>query len=158
MALGFWQGASENHEICEALFRDLERRGLALSRRILFVTDGGSGLLKALRERFGKKLVQQRCAIHKSRNLQRHLAKPYRIEAHRRLMYGLGTDQLRRRQTDAAGAGGVAAGQERVGGGFASGGVRGAVDDTSAKGAGLATQDAAVDQPDREYVFPGPAQ
>ena len=89
MALGFWQGSSENHEICEALLRDLERRGLALSRRILFVTDGGSGLIKALRARFGKKLVHQRCAIHKSRNLQRHLAKPYRPEAHRRLMTAL---------------------------------------------------------------------
>lgn len=89
MALGFWQGSSENHEICEALFRDLEQRGLALSRRILFVTDGGSGLLKALRARFGKKLVHQRCARHKSRNLQRHLAKPYRQEAHRRLMTAL---------------------------------------------------------------------
>ena len=89
MALGCWQGSSENHEICEALFRDLERRGLALSRRILFVTDGGSGLIKALRARFGKKLLHQRCAIHKSRNLQRHLAKPYRTEAHRRLMTAL---------------------------------------------------------------------
>lgn len=89
MALGFWQGSSENHEICEALFRDLERRGLALSKRILFVTDGGSGLRKALRDRFGKKLGHQRCAIHKSRNLQRHLAKPYRHEAHRRLMMAL---------------------------------------------------------------------
>ncbi len=89
MALGFWQGSSENHEICEALFRDLEHRGLALSRRILFVTDGGSGLRKALRERFGKKLVHQRCAIHKSRNLQRHLAKPYRKEAHRQLTTAL---------------------------------------------------------------------
>jgi putative transposase len=89
MALGFWQGSSENHAICEAPFRDLDRRGLALSRRILFVTNGGSGLLKALRERFGKKLVHQRCAIHKSRNLQRHLAKPYRKEAHRRLMTAL---------------------------------------------------------------------
>jgi putative transposase len=48
------------------------------------VTDGGSGLLKALREQFGKKLVHQRCAIHKSRNLQRHLAKPYRKDAHGR--------------------------------------------------------------------------
>jgi len=45
MALGFWQGSSENHEICEALFRNLEQRGLALARRILFVTDGGSGLI-----------------------------------------------------------------------------------------------------------------
>lgn len=86
MALGFWQGSSENHKICETLFRDLERRGLALSRRILFVTDGGSGLIKALRARFGKKLVHQRCAIHKSRNLQRHLAKPFHNEAHRRLV------------------------------------------------------------------------
>ena len=89
MALGCWQGSSENHEICEALFRDLERRGLALSRRILFVTDGGSGLIKALRARFDKKLVHQRCAIHKSRNVQRHLAKPYRKEAHRQLTIAL---------------------------------------------------------------------
>ena len=89
MALGFWQGSSENHDISEALFRNLERRGLALSRRILFVTDGGSGLRNALRERFGKKLVHQRCAIHKSRNLQRHLAKPYREEAHRKFTASL---------------------------------------------------------------------
>lgn len=89
MALGFWQGSSENHEIGEALFNDLERRGLALSKRILFVTDGGSGLLKALRERFGKKLVHQRCAIHKSRNVQRHVAKRYRKEAHCKLIAAL---------------------------------------------------------------------
>jgi transposase-like protein len=89
MALGFWQGSSENHEICEALFRDLERRGLVCSKRILFVTDGGSGLRKALRERFGKKLVHQRCAIHKGRNLQRHLAKRYRHEAYQRLKTAL---------------------------------------------------------------------
>jgi len=89
MALGFWQGSSENHEICEALFNDLERRGIALSKRIFFVTDGGSGLLKALRERFGKKLVHQRCALHKSRNVQRHLAKSYRKETHRKLTTAL---------------------------------------------------------------------
>ena len=53
------------------------------------MTDGGSGLLKALRARFGKKLVHQRCAIHKSRTLQRHLAKRYRKEAQTRLMTAL---------------------------------------------------------------------
>ena len=53
------------------------------------MTDGGSGLLKALRARFGKKLVHQRCAIHKSRNVQKHLAKPYRKEAHRKLTTAL---------------------------------------------------------------------
>ena len=89
MALGFWQGSSENHEICEALFNDLERRGLALSKRLLFVTDGGSGLIKALRARFGKKLLHQRCAIHKSRNVQRHLPTPYRKAAHHQLKTAL---------------------------------------------------------------------
>lgn len=88
-ALGFWEGSSENHEICEALFSDLERRGLKLSKRILFVTDGGSGIIKALRDRFGKKLIHQRCTIHKDRNIQKHLAKKYRREAHRRFAIAL---------------------------------------------------------------------
>jgi len=89
MALGFWQGSSENHVLVEELLGDLERRGLVLSRRVLFITDGGKGVIKALRERFGNKLMHQRCAIHKSRNLQKHLAKPYRKEAHRRLWAAL---------------------------------------------------------------------
>ena len=84
-ALGFWEGSSENHEICEALFRGLECRGLALSRRILFVTDGGSGLINALRARCGKKLLHQYCAIHKSRNVQRHVPTQYRKAAHHQL-------------------------------------------------------------------------
>ena len=79
----------ENQEIGEALFNDLECRGLALSKRILFVTDGGSGLPKALRERSGKKLVQKRCVIHTNRNLQRHLAKSYRNEPYRKLTTAL---------------------------------------------------------------------
>ena len=47
-ALGFWQGATENHVICEELLADLERRGLVLSKRILWVSDGGKGIVKAL--------------------------------------------------------------------------------------------------------------
>jgi putative transposase len=89
MALGFWQGSSENHVLCEELFQDLERRGLKLFNRLIFITDGGSGLIKALRDRFGKKLLHQRCSIHKSRNLQKHLAKKYRKEAHRLLTNAL---------------------------------------------------------------------
>src|SRR3989337_966456 len=88
--LGFWQGATENHEICEALFSELESRGLVLSKRILFVTDGGKGIIKALKERVGGGLVHQRCTIHKDRNIQRHLAKRWRQEAHRRFRGGLG--------------------------------------------------------------------
>jgi transposase-like protein len=87
--LGFWEGATENHEICEELFLDMERRGLMLFRKILWVTDGGKGILKALRDRFGKKLIHQRCTIHKDRNIQSHLAKKYRKEAHRRFKIAL---------------------------------------------------------------------
>jgi len=87
--LGFWQGATENHEICEELFGDLQRRGLGLTKKILWITDGGKGILKALKDRFGKKLIHQRCTIHKDRNIQRHLAKRYRKEAHRRFKTAL---------------------------------------------------------------------
>ena len=88
-ALGFWQGATENHEICEELLADMEERGLCLSKKTLFITDGGRGVIKALKERFGVKLLHQRCIIHKDRNIQRHLAKKYRKEAHRRFMGAL---------------------------------------------------------------------
>lgn len=87
--LGFWQGATENHEICEELFTDIERRGLKLSKKIIWITDGGKGIIKALKERFGKKLIHQRCTIHKDRNIQKHLAKKYRKEAHRRFTTAL---------------------------------------------------------------------
>ncbi len=82
--LGFWEGATENHVLCQALLSDLESRGLKLSEQVLFITDGGSGMLKCLRERYGKDLVQQRCTIHKDRNIQSHLPKRYKKEAHRR--------------------------------------------------------------------------
>lgn len=88
-ALGFWEGSSENHVICEELFKNLESRKLFLSKNILFITDGGSGIIKALNDRYGKKLLHQRCAIHKSRNLQKHLPEKYRKEAHRLLMTAL---------------------------------------------------------------------
>jgi len=87
--LGFWEGATENHEICEGLLSDMERRGLRLSKKILWVTDGGKGILKTLRDRYGKKLMHQRCTIHKDRNIQSHLAKKYRKEAHRRFKIAL---------------------------------------------------------------------
>ncbi len=88
-SLGFWQGATENHVVCEELLGDLEGRGLGVSRRVIWVTDGGKGIHKALKDRLGKKFIHVRCAIHKSRNIERHLAKRYRKEAHRRLMTAL---------------------------------------------------------------------
>jgi transposase-like protein len=87
--LGFWEGASENNEVCRELFADMERRGLKISKEIIFVTDGGKGIIKVLKDRFGKKLIHQRCTIHKDRNIQRHLAKRYRKEAQRRFKTAL---------------------------------------------------------------------
>lgn len=82
--LGFWEGATENHDICQELLSDIKRRGLELHNGILYITDGGGGIIKALRELYGKWLLHQRCTNHKDRNIQKHLPKKYRKEAHRR--------------------------------------------------------------------------
>lgn len=81
-ALGFFEGATENHEVCSEVIADLERRGVLLNKRVLFITDGGKGIIKMLKSLFGKHLIHQRCTIHKDRNIQRHLPKRYRKMAH----------------------------------------------------------------------------
>jgi len=82
-SLGFWEGSTENSEICKELIDSLERRKLKVHDEIIWVTDGGSGVIKCLRDRFGKRLIHVRCWIHKLRNIVRHLAKRYRQEAKR---------------------------------------------------------------------------
>lgn len=82
MVLGYWEGATENSDICNELFSDLERRNLRITPQIIFVTDGGKGIIKSLRDKFGKKFVHQRCTIHKDHNLQKHVAKKYRNKIH----------------------------------------------------------------------------
>lgn len=89
LVLGFWEGATENAEVAETLLADLEQRGLKLSARVLFIIDGGKGLAKTLKSGYGRKLLLQRCTIHKDRNLQAHLPKRHRAEAHRRFRIAL---------------------------------------------------------------------
>jgi transposase-like protein len=43
-----------------------------------------SSISRHLKERFGKQLMYQCCTVHKVRNIQSHLPKKYRQEAHRR--------------------------------------------------------------------------
>jgi transposase-like protein len=69
-ALGFWEGVTEHAEVAHMLLAELEERGLKLSAKVLFIIDGGQGLAKALRDRYGRKLVLPRCTLHKDRNLQ----------------------------------------------------------------------------------------
>ena len=89
MALGFFEGATENHEVCDGMLADLEDRGLRLHKRVIFITDGGKGIIKSLKERFGKHLIHQRCTIHKDRNIQAHLPKRYRKVAHKKYRIAL---------------------------------------------------------------------
>jgi transposase-like protein len=89
MMIGFWEGATENQETAQMLLSDLEGRGLKLSAKVLFIIDGGKGIARALKDRYGRKLLIQRCTIHKDRNLQAHLPKKYRAEAHRRFRIAL---------------------------------------------------------------------
>jgi len=54
---GFYEGSTENREVCQTLFESLEKRGLTLSKRIRFVSDGGRGVIEALTDYFGKKPI-----------------------------------------------------------------------------------------------------
>src|SRR5437879_12794107 len=56
---------------------------------MLFTIDGVKLLAKTLKSRYGRKLLLPRCTIHKDRNLQAHLPKKYRQEAHRRFSLAL---------------------------------------------------------------------
>jgi transposase-like protein len=83
-ALGLWEGATENQEIARSLFSDMESRGLQWNKEILFVTDGGGGIIRALKDRFKEGLIHERCTSHKDRNIERNVGKKYSREAHRR--------------------------------------------------------------------------
>ena len=73
--LGFWEGSTENSEVCLALLSDLVERGLNAQQSMLFVIDGGKALRRAIRMVFGKRALVQRCQIHKMRNVTGHLPK-----------------------------------------------------------------------------------
>lgn len=73
--LGVWIGATENAAVCGELLDDLIERGLDAHKRYLFVIDGSKALRAAIRERFGRRGLVQRCQIHKQRNVLSHLPK-----------------------------------------------------------------------------------
>ncbi len=89
-ALGFWEGATENSTICTELLNDLENRGLELHEDVIFVCDGGKGIHKALKMRFGANLLLQRCTVHKCRNIEKQLPEQYRKGARMRYNRAIG--------------------------------------------------------------------
>lgn len=78
-ALGLWEGTTENQAVCQALLRDLVRRGLAAERTRLYVIDGGKGLRAAILAAFGEHALVQRCRVHKRRNVLDHLPERERV-------------------------------------------------------------------------------
>lgn len=71
--LGFWEGATENAAVCNALLSNLVERGLDTNRAMLFIIDGSKALAKAIRSVMGNCAKIQRCQVHKKRNVLEHL-------------------------------------------------------------------------------------
>jgi transposase-like protein len=76
--LGIYQADTENSKSCLDLLNDLQVRGLPESG-LLFVVDGGSGLNKALEEKYqvhdkkNRRAIRVRCFVHKWRNIEKAL-------------------------------------------------------------------------------------
>jgi transposase-like protein len=64
LALGLWEGSSENAAVASALLADLVDRGLDIEQGLLFVIDGSKALRKAIRRVFGHEVPVQRCVRH----------------------------------------------------------------------------------------------
>jgi len=75
--LGLWPGATENAEVSGQLLDELIERGLSTQQRYLFILDGSKALKKAVKARFGRQVLIQRCCLHKERNIQKYLPKKY---------------------------------------------------------------------------------
>jgi transposase-like protein len=73
LALGLWDGSTENATVAAALLADLVDRGLDVEQGLLFVIDGSKGLRKAIRQVFGNDVPVGRCVQHKQRNVLDHL-------------------------------------------------------------------------------------
>ena len=78
--LGIFQADTENSGSCIELLNALEGRGLK-SEGLLFIVDGGSGLNKALNEKYlcddkhRRRAVRIRCHVHKWRNIEKALGR-----------------------------------------------------------------------------------
>jgi putative transposase len=73
LALGLWEGSTENAAVAGALLSDLVDRGVDVEQGLLFVIDGSKALRKAIRRVFGNDVPVQRCTQHKERNVLDHL-------------------------------------------------------------------------------------
>jgi transposase-like protein len=76
--LGLREGATENSTACTELLADLVERNLRTDYTILAVLDGSKALAKAVRAVWGKRVLIQRCQVHKLRNVTDQLPESMR--------------------------------------------------------------------------------
>ncbi|HEV7808037.1 MAG TPA: transposase [Solirubrobacteraceae bacterium] len=69
VALGLWEGSTENATLARSLLADLVDRGLDPGQAILFVLDGGKALRRAIKDVFGEHALVHRYHRHKERNV-----------------------------------------------------------------------------------------
>jgi len=79
--LGAWEGSTENSRVCIDLLQNLIERGFDPSACKLAVIDGSKALRKALDDVFGKRILVQRCQVHKKKNVAEYLPKEKRESA-----------------------------------------------------------------------------
>jgi transposase-like protein len=72
LALGLWEGSTENATVAAALLSDLVDRGVDVEQGLLFVIDGSKAQESHPRV-FGNHVPVQRCIQHKERNVLDHL-------------------------------------------------------------------------------------
>jgi transposase-like protein len=85
LALGLWEGSTENATVAQALLSDLIDRGLDTEQGVLVVIDGAKALRKAVKTVLGEHTPVQRCIRHKERNVLDHLPEQDREIVKRRL-------------------------------------------------------------------------
>ncbi len=85
VALGLWEGSTENAAVATALLADLVDRGLDTAQGVLVVIDGAKALRRAVRDVLGERTPVQRCVRHKERNVLDHLPERDRPAVKRRL-------------------------------------------------------------------------
>jgi putative transposase len=85
LALGLWEGSTENATVAQSLLSDLVDRGLDTEQGVLVVIDGAKALRKAVKTVLGEHTPVQRCIRHKERNVLDHLPEEDREIVKRRL-------------------------------------------------------------------------
>ena len=83
--MGLVRGETENAKIVTSLLTNLRERGLDTNQPTLFCLDGSKALAAAVKEVFGVNAIIQRCQVHKTHNVESHVAKKHQPEVRRRM-------------------------------------------------------------------------